>query len=664
MNDHPLPDVRKNIRQAWFKSLLIPLLLLAFFVAAPHWLNHKLHTQIADAIEASPNLSSLQRTERLERFALLDFQAICGEHPPAGMEKLHDQLVRAGIPGNFQRLHWALMLSLALVGGLLLATGVIHQLNAKARQSQNELIRGYQLGWRIGMAAALAKVFLLVPLLAYGTFEFSVLLSDHYFPKLLLMIVLGGLFALWRSGAILLKQIPLEFTERMCREVAPAEAPELWQAVHKAAERLHTPPPDRILIGLQLNFYVTELAVKHGSGRAEGKTLYLSLPLMKRLAADEVTAIIGHELGHFIGEDTKITREFYPLRFKVRATMLAMAGSGWVGWPSFQFLNYFAWCFGETEQATSRKRELLADQKAAELTTPQTAAHALIRFQVAAEAFQRGLKDSLQDKSLNLLDLPLQAIIQEKLAPEPAFWTQLFEKKLPHPLDSHPSLQVRLEALGQTVDVQSAQAIALASLPSAYEQWLANHPALFGGLTQQAEEVMETMRVAQADYSTEAGRELLEKHFPEKKWKAKPGWGVVVFLGILALLFLTVAIVVNESGTRIVFGSLLVLMVAGAFWARKQQRGTELTLNAEGLSHSKWQRPLSFKDVANITGRRQYSTIILTFHLKTKQPPFYKSAIIRSPGKQLLLSLSGGFEAKPAAIADSIFKYFKRHAGT
>jgi Zn-dependent protease with chaperone function len=166
----------------------------------------------------------------------------------------------------------------------------------------------------------------------------------------------------------------------MSREVTPEDAPELWQAVKDAARKLQTTPPDRIIIGMQFNFYVTELAVLHDAGRAEGKTLYLSYPLLKQLSADEVLAIIGHELGHFIGEDTRMTREFYPLRYKNHETMVAMARSGWVGWPSFQFLNFFGWCFGETEQAASRARELLADKKAAELTTAQTAAHALVRL--------------------------------------------------------------------------------------------------------------------------------------------------------------------------------------------------------------------------------------------------------------------------------------------
>jgi Zn-dependent protease with chaperone function len=664
-NQAPL-DVRKHLRQALFKSLLIPVLTLAFFIAAPHWLNQKLRTELTHSLNADPNLSPEARSARLDRIARMDFQQVCLDCPP-GEERLHANLERAGVVGNFQRLRWGLWLSLVLVGGLGVAIGAVFALNRQAGQSQAGLIHSYRLSWKIAVAAALAKVFFLIPLLTYGLFEFSVLLSNHYFPKLLLVIILGGVFALWKSAGILLKKIPLEFNEPLAREVTPAEAPELWQAVRTAAGRLHTTPPDRILIGLQLNFYVTELAVKYETGRTEGKTLFLSLPLLRQLSEAEIVAIIGHELGHFIGEDTKLTREFYPLRLKVQATMLAMARSGWVGWPSAQFLNFFTWCFGETERTASRSRELLADQKAAALTSPSTAAGALVRFQVAVEAFQRGLKEAVKTPALNPLDLPLQTIVQNQLAPETAFWTQLFEKKLPHPLDTHPSLQIRLEALGQTIGVAEAQAIALAPSASAYAQWLAGHDTLFASLNQQAVAALAKMRsrseVVEADYQTASGRELLDRHFPEKRWRVRPAsyWVIIALLAIVALLCLTVVATVSEAAPRIIFGLAGILLVLVIITIYRRNHGAELVLTAEGLRYSGWTRPLLFKDVKNLTGQRSVSNIVLVFHWKTKQPPLARFSLRPYATSQAAFSL-GALEGKPAANAETIFKYFTRQA--
>jgi Zn-dependent protease with chaperone function len=665
-NKLALVDVRKNLRMALFKSLLVPLLTLAFFMAAPNWLNTKLRDQITAAIDANPNLSPAERSQRTEKTATLDLQQICLDCPP-GMEKLHDNLERAGVVGNFQRLRWGLWLSLVLVGGLAIAVCAIYALNKTAAQSPDALLRGYRLSWHIAMAAALAKVFLLIPLLAYGTFEFTVLLSNQYYPKVLLLIVLGGGFALWRSAAILMKTIPLEFNEPMSREVTSVDAPELWQAVRSAAERLQTTPPDHILIGLQLNFYVTELAVKHDAGRAAGRTLYISYPLLKQLSVDEVLAIIGHELGHFIGEDTKMTRQFYPLRLKVQGTMFAMAHSGWMGWPSFQFLSFFNWCFSQTEQAASRSRELLADQKGAALTSAQTAAQALVRFQVAAEAFQRGLKEALKNKAQSPLDIPLQTVVEEKLAPDTAFWTQLFEKKLPHPLDSHPSLQIRLESLGQPLSVEDARRIALIKLESAYDKWFSTRAALFTNLAKQAEAAVERMRfrveVVDADYTTESGKQLLDQLFPERKWQARPSafWKVAVLLGFFGLICLAGVMFANDLTAKMIYGFVAVFLGLGIAVAFKRHSKSELVLTADGLRYTRWKRPLRFQEVEKISAQRAYSNLTLIFHLKTKQPPFRNFSIFRSPVKRASLSLNG-LEGKPVATAQTIFKYFTRQA--
>jgi Zn-dependent protease with chaperone function len=656
----PPVNVRKNLWLALVKSLAVPVILLAFFIAAPHWLNHKIRAEITDAVYADSKLSLTEKQERLDKIAHLDFQQVCS-NPPVGFEKLHDNLVRAGVAATFQRLQWGLILSFVLVAGLAVAIWRIFALNEKARESQADLIRGYRLSWKIGMAAALAKVFLLIPLLAYGTFEFTVLLSSQYFPKLLVLIILGGLIALWRSTAILLKNVPLEFKEPMSLEVTPENAPELWEAVKDAARRLQTTPPDRIVIGLQFNFYVTELAVCLDSGRTEGKTLYLSYPLLKQLSADEVLAIIGHELGHFIGEDTRLTREFYPLRFKIRATMVAMASSGWVGWPSFQFLNFFSWCFGQTEQAASRTRELLADQRAAVLTSPRTAANALVRFQVATEAFKRGLADAVKNNVENPLNVPLQAVVQEKLAGDAEFWNKLFEQKLPHPLDSHPTLHVRLEALGQNFSADDARNIALTESESAYARWFSTRDALFSNLAQQAQTMIGKVRLAQADYKTQEGKVMLEQHFPEKKWRYQPSgfWAAIVVLGLLVAGCLAGVIFINDTAGRTIFGVMgfFLLLPITLIWKRHRQG--ELTLNADGLFYSGWKRALRFQEIEKTFVRRSSSNVTLTFRLKEKQPPFWKSSLIGTRRKALSFSLSNLGE-KPVTIAQTILRYMTR----
>lgn len=662
----PTPEfnVRKNIQAALLKALIIPVLVLVFFIAAPRWLDHRLHNSVVGSIMTDASRTMEQREQRLAKINATDFEQVC-LNCPAGMEKLHDSFSRTGIVANFQRLRWGLWLSLTLVVGLVFALLAVSALNKKAVASPEALIASYRLAWKISIGAALLAVFLLIPLLTYGCFEFTVLLMDRFVPKLLLLVVLGGIYALWHSAAILLKNVPLQFNEPMSREVTPTEAPVLWEKVRAAAASLQTAPPDRIIIGLQLNFYVTELAVLHDGGKVEGRTLYLSYPLLKQMPEDEVLAIIGHELGHFMGNDTRMTREFYPLRMKNHGTLVAMAQSGFIGWPSFQFLNFFYLVFNQTEQATSRAREFLADQRAATLTSARTAAQALVRFQVLAEAFHRNLKAAIKNNFPNPLQMPLQPVVREQLAPEKEFWTQLFEKALPHPLDSHPPLRARLEALGQNFSGDDAKAIALADTENAYGRWFAGHDDLFAGLTKQAEEAMEKMRarsqIAEADVTTETGKELLHRHFPEKKWQAQSSgfWAMIIFLGIVVALCGVAVVLIDITGLRLIFA--LVAILLGLFLAGiwQRHRRAELTLNAEGVFHSGWKRQLDFKDVEKISAQQSYSSVAVTFRLKAKQPPIWKFSALPFARKTVSFTL-GGFVEKPEVILQAMFSYLTR----
>lgn len=662
--NRPPLDVRKSLRKALFKSLLIPLLLFVFFLAAPVWLNSRIHSELVTEINSKPTLSPSEKEAAVEKYSGVDFGQVSLSCPP-GLEKMHARLEKAGIAARFRRLRWGLVLSFGLLMGLVAAVAAIFMLNAKAGKSQNDLITGYRLGWAIAMVAALAKVFLLIPLLAYGTYEFMVLLMSAYSIKLLAIIVLGGLFALWMSAAVLLKKVPMEFKERFCREVTPDEAPELWQAVRDAANKLQTAPPDRILIGMKLNFFVTELAVRYDTGCTQGKTLFLCYPLLKQLSGDEILAIIGHELGHFIGQDTRLTREFYPLRLKFRGTLAALARSGWMGWPGFQFLNFFGLCFAETERATSRQRELLADQKAAALTTPAIAAQALIKFQVAVEAFTRNLSETIKGKGGNFMDIPLQTIVRDNLAADAAFWSQLFEKKLPHPLDTHPSLKTRLDALQQTIDADKARSISLEESPSAYATWFSNRDDLFAGLAQQAESQIGKLRtrtqVAQADYKTQEGRELLDKHFPEKRWRYKQSqlWAALVFLVLIVAGCLGAVIFIDNLIATVIFGAFAIILglVFSITW--KRNRHAEFILNAEGVFYSGWKRQLKFVDVEKMLVRRSYSTFILIFRLKQKQPRFPKFVLLNYQAKAARFSLNS-LDAKPVSIAQTIYRYYTR----
>ncbi len=304
MNNNKAPeDIQKRLATVLLKGLLVPVLTLGIYAVAPQWLSNNVRQQVVAAINAGTNLTPSERESRLKKESHIDYRQVCLD-PSPDMRRLHDGLWKAGIVSTYKRLQWGLYLSGVLVAVAVLSIVAVFILNKSARGSPRALLRSYRLGWGISIAAALINVFLLIPLLTYGIFfELTVLLAHHYYPQMLLAIVVGGIFALWQSASILLKRVPMEFKEPMSREVTPQEAPALWRLAREAAARLQTQPPDSIVIGLQVNFFVTELAVVHDNGKSQGRTLYLSLPLLKEFSEEEVLSIIGttrafHGRGH------------------------------------------------------------------------------------------------------------------------------------------------------------------------------------------------------------------------------------------------------------------------------------------------------------------------------------------------------------------------------
>src|SRR5262249_17932679 len=150
------------------------------------------------------------------------------------------------------------------------------------------------------------------------------------------------------------------------------------------------------------------------------------------------------------------------------------------------------------------------------------------------------------------------------------------------------------------ISADDAKTIALAESQTAYAKWFSGRDALFTNLSQQAEAMIGRMRtqtqVSQADYKTQEGKELLEQHFPEQKWRYKPSsfWTATILLALLAAGCLAGVIFIPDGAAKFIFGLFLVGLgyVVAMIW--KRHRGGEFTLTADGVSYTGWKRPLHF----------------------------------------------------------------------
>jgi Zn-dependent protease with chaperone function len=242
------------------------------------------------------------------------------------------------------------------------------------------------------------------------------------------------------------------------------EAPQLWRVIESTADRLGAVPPEHVVIGLEPNFFVTEADTVTLRERLTGRTLYCSLSLVRILRMDEFVAVIGHELGHFRGDDTRFSQRFYPI---YRGTIgsiasLRAAGGGWSALallPALALFSYFLEAFAAAERSLGRERELAADQAGVSVTNSDVMAAALVKVHAYgglwAETQQRVIDTMKQGHLLLNISQTFADISAERATP--GILDGVAETHLNHPTDSHPPLGVRLAALSRSVDsVESA----------------------------------------------------------------------------------------------------------------------------------------------------------------------------------------------------------------
>lgn len=278
---------------------------------------------------------------------------------------------------------------------------------------------------------------------------------------------LAGILAIARGTFSLVRKARIVVVGKaLTRE----EAPHLWNHVDRVADRLGALRPDNLVVGLKPEFFVTEAEVACLSGRLRGRTLYCALPLCRILSRKELAPIIGHELGHFKGQDTKFSRRFYPI---YRGTVLSLAGleaaaGNWGGTiallPAFAVLSYLLECFAVAERQVSRERELAADQAGASVRSPEVFATALVKLHAFAgvwEGVERAVVQALREGMVcvNLSKAYAEAV--GRVAGLEALG-RVMGAQLSHPTDSHPPLSVRSRCLGVEFNEVAADALAVA----------------------------------------------------------------------------------------------------------------------------------------------------------------------------------------------------------
>ena len=240
------------------------------------------------------------------------------------------------------------------------------------------------------------------------------------------------------------------------RAIERDEAPQLFALIDEVRSRLAGPGIDTVLITTDFNAAIVQHP-RLGLVGGYANYLILGLPLLHGLTRSEVAAVIAHEYGHLAGSHGRSAAWIYRMR-QIWAQLSVNLAGGHTANLMRRFFNWYGPWFNAYSFVLARSNEYDADRAAADVTSPRTAADALLRVSLQGARFgyeHWGAIIAQVDKAPRPATMPYAsarrffvepvADAEDRLKRAMAQSTDLS--------DTHPCLADRLAALGEEVRV-------------------------------------------------------------------------------------------------------------------------------------------------------------------------------------------------------------------
>ena len=264
----------------------------------------------------------------------------------------------------------------------------------------------------------------------------------------------------------------------------------IFSVVSDLSKKINAKMPKNIVLGLSTDFFAISKDLKVFNGIKEkhlsNETLYLSIPLLRILTIKELEGIIGHELGHFQGDDTIYAIKFAPIFRRLNQHFVALdeefeKQKKELGTDPFLIkITIFPFIFLFNEFSRKREKifkaeELKADKYGADASESAkvfiTALSKLYIYDLVWNSTKAKFEETARDEvknnvinlSLDFVEDSKQLLKKDKLKlylKDLQFFEQL------HPCDTHPLLEERMMNLNVKMDEISNKSL-INFLPSA-----------------------------------------------------------------------------------------------------------------------------------------------------------------------------------------------------
>ncbi|MCH9655415.1 MAG: M48 family metallopeptidase, partial [Planctomycetes bacterium] len=369
----------------------------------------------------------------------------------------NEDMVNSGAAFDYATFRWAIRLSLySIIGGVVVFVLSALCVFASLRSQWVQYV-SLSVSWHVLRIFGAAQVLIQGVLLFALSYWITAFFFEIYVPKLMIIV---GILALVAIGAVI-KSIFLKLPNETFVEGTVIEqdsSPELWQELSDICEKVSTELPDQVIAGIDDNFFVTEQSLTVGENKYSGRSLFVSLSLLKQLNGTEADAVLAHEMAHFSGNDTIYSQKISPLLVRYDHYLQGLYEGG-LSLPIFYFMNCFRVLYEVSLGRLSRKREFRADRIATEVTSSRDMAGALLKI-IAYSSYRAKVEQDIFQKEEVLENANVSQEIEQGFDDYAGSFLSnpdISHLQTSHPFDTHPSLDDRMKAVGCSLESPDSQ---------------------------------------------------------------------------------------------------------------------------------------------------------------------------------------------------------------
>lgn len=522
------PIVRSALRPALL-LFVIPLFAWWFSGHAAGRYDAQVLEQFTAAIQADTSLSMSDRAQALAFFTQIPASLACAD---SGPELAAYRADLDSVCSDYAQFAWMRRIALLCIGAGLAAAlaGLLTALLAhRARRAQ---VPAFVAGWNVLRIVGAIEVAGQGALVVFLSFWMTALWFERYYVKL---IIVAGALALFGIVAVVMAifRRPPEGLDVEGEVLDGDRAPELWERLRTLSSTVGTTPPDNLVVGIDDNFFVTEAEVRVADRVLTGRTLYLSLSLLRVLERAEADAVFGHEMAHLLGGDTARSRMLAPHMSRF-AQYLGALEANLLTRPVYLFMDAWGSIFHLAVARDQRLRELEADAVAAKATSPMEIARSLLKVG-AFSRYRARVESSLFEADAVHAELGIAhriAVGFADYARSEQLAADMTDAVTPHPYDSHPPLRDRLANVGAELPADDYAECLLDPVASSWVESIPDAQEIEGRLWAAYEARFAAAHDLALAYrytpANDEERRHVEKYFPPVEFAAKGGGTLVL----------------------------------------------------------------------------------------------------------------------------------------